>query len=57
MRVLIATAGARGDAAPLTGLATAIRSAGHSVVITWNEEYESLVVGCGLEFRPPPIPH
>jgi sterol 3beta-glucosyltransferase len=57
MRVLIATAGARGDVAPLTGLATAIRAAGHSVAITSNDECESLVVGCGLEFRPLPGAH
>ncbi len=57
MRVLIATVGARGDVAPLTGLAAAIRAAGHSVTITSNDEYESLVVGCGLEFRPLPGTH
>jgi sterol 3beta-glucosyltransferase len=57
MRVLIATAGGRGDVAPLTGLATAIRAAGHSVTITSNDQYESLVVGCGLEFRPLPGTH
>ena len=43
MRVLIATAGARGDVAPLTGLATAIRAAGHGVTIASNDEYEGLV--------------
>ncbi len=57
MRVLIATAGARGDVAPLTGLATAIRAAGHSVTIASNDEYERLVVGCGLEFRALPGTH
>ena len=57
MRVLIATAGGRGDVAPFTGLATAIRAAGHSVTIASNDEYESLVVGCGLEFRPLPGTH
>jgi sterol 3beta-glucosyltransferase len=57
MRVLIASAGGRGDVAPFTGLGTAIRAAGHSVTITSNDEYESLVVGCGLEFRPLPGTH
>jgi sterol 3beta-glucosyltransferase len=57
MRVLIATAGGRGDVAPLTGLAAAIRAAGHSVTIASNDEFESLVVGCGLEFRPLPGTH
>lgn len=45
MRVLIAAAGGRGDVAPFTGLAAAIRAAGHSVTIASNDEYESLVVG------------
>jgi sterol 3beta-glucosyltransferase len=54
MRVLIASAGGRGDVAPFTGLAAAIRAAGHTVTITCNDEYESLVVGCGLKFRPLP---
>jgi sterol 3beta-glucosyltransferase len=57
MRVLIASVGGRGDVAPFTGLAAAIRAAGHSVTITSNDEYESLVVGCGLEFRPLPGTH
>jgi sterol 3beta-glucosyltransferase len=57
MRVLIATVGARGDVAPFTGLGAALRAAGHSVTITSNDEYESLVVGCGLEFRPLPGTH
>jgi sterol 3beta-glucosyltransferase len=54
LRVLIATAGGRGDVAPLTGLAAAIRAAGHGVTVTSGDEYENLVVGCGLEFRPLP---
>ena len=57
MRVLIASAGGRGDVAPFTGLGTAICAAGHSVTITSNDEYENLVVGCGLEFRPLPGTH
>jgi sterol 3beta-glucosyltransferase len=57
MRVLIATAGERGDVAPITGLGAAIRAAGHGVTIASNDEYESLVVGCGLEFRPLPGTH
>jgi sterol 3beta-glucosyltransferase len=57
MRVLIAAAGGRGDVAPFTGLGTAIQAAGHSVTITSNDQYESLVEGCGLEFRPLPGTH
>ncbi len=51
MRVLIAAFGGRGDVAPFTGLAAAISAAGHSVTIVSSDEYENLVVGCGLEFR------
>jgi sterol 3beta-glucosyltransferase len=40
--------------APFTGLGTAMRAAGHSVTVTSNDEFEGLVVGCGLEFRPLP---
>lgn len=54
MRVLITAAGGRGDVAPFTGLGTAMLAAGHSVTITSHEEFENLVVGCGLEFRPLP---
>jgi len=43
--------------APFTGLAAAVRAAGHSVTIASNDEYQSLVVGCGLEFRPLPGTH
>jgi sterol 3beta-glucosyltransferase len=57
MRVLIATAGGRGDVAPITGLAAGIGAAGHSVTVTCNDEFESLVVGCGLDFRPLPGIH
>jgi sterol 3beta-glucosyltransferase len=57
MRVLIAAIGGRGDVAPFTGLGAAIRAAGHTVTITSNDEYENLVVGCGLQFRPLPGTH
>jgi sterol 3beta-glucosyltransferase len=54
MRVLIATVGGRGDVAPFTGLGMALRDAGHSVTVASNDEYESLVAGCGLGFCPLP---
>ncbi len=57
MRVLIAAVGGRGDVAPFTGLGAAMCAAGHSVTITSSDEYESLVVGCGLDFRPLPGTH
>ena len=51
MRVLIVAVGSRGDVAPCAGLGTALRGAGHSVVIAGYEQYTGLVTGCGLEFR------
>ncbi|MGH3170668.1 MAG: glycosyltransferase, partial [Trebonia sp.] len=51
MRILIAGVGSRGDVAPLTGLGTALRSAGHDVEIAAYGMFEELVTGCGLGFR------
>ena len=51
MRVLIVAVGSRGDVAPCAGLGTALRGAGHSVVIAGYEQHTGLVTGCGLEFR------
>jgi sterol 3beta-glucosyltransferase len=51
MRVLIVAVGSRGDVAPCAGLGTALRDAGHSVVIAGYEEHSGLVLGCGLEFQ------
>lgn len=43
--------GSRGDVAPLTGLGTALRGAGHDVSIAAYGMFEGLVTGCGLGFR------
>jgi sterol 3beta-glucosyltransferase len=51
MRVLIVAVGSRGDVAPCAGLGTALRAAGHSVVLAGYEQYTSLVTGAGLEFQ------
>ncbi|MGH3409714.1 MAG: glycosyltransferase, partial [Streptosporangiaceae bacterium] len=51
MRLLIVAVGSRGDVAPCAGLGTALREAGHSVVIAGYEQHSSLVLGCGLEFQ------
>ena len=51
MRVLIVAVGSRGDVAPCAGLGTALRDAGHSVMIAGDEQHSSLVLGCGLEFQ------
>ncbi|MFF2576494.1 glycosyltransferase [Streptomyces goshikiensis] len=54
MRILIATAGSRGDVAPYTGLGAALRDAGHEVVLAATESFAPLVEEAGLEFRPLP---
>jgi len=54
MRVLIAAVGSRGDVAPITGLGTALRGAGHDVAVATYGIFGELVTGCGLGFRPVP---
>jgi UDP:flavonoid glycosyltransferase YjiC (YdhE family) len=51
VRILIAAVGSRGDVAPLTGLGTALRGAGHNVTVAAFGMFEELVTGCGLGFR------
>ena len=51
MRVLIAAVGSRGDVAPITGLGTALRGAGHDVSVATYATFEGLITGCGLGFR------
>ncbi|GLV85975.1 glycosyl transferase [Streptomyces lavendulae subsp. lavendulae] len=54
MRILIATAGSRGDVAPYTGLGVALSRAGHEVALAATETFEPLATEAGLEFRPLP---
>ncbi|MGH3402700.1 MAG: glycosyltransferase [Streptosporangiaceae bacterium] len=51
MRILIAAVGSRGDVAPLTGLGTALRGAGHDISLASYGMFEELITGCGLGFR------
>ncbi|MEW2418147.1 glycosyltransferase [Streptomyces sp. NPDC046866] len=51
MRILIATAGSRGDVAPYTGLGAALRRAGHEVALAATEAFAPLAAEAGLEFR------
>ncbi len=51
MRVLIVAPGSRGDVAPLTGLGSALRTAGHDVTVAGYAMFSDLVTGCGLGFR------
>ncbi|MEU6665552.1 glycosyltransferase [Streptomyces sp. NPDC046727] len=51
MRILIATAGSRGDVAPYTGLGAELVRAGHEVTLAATEGFASLAHEAGLGFR------
>src|SRR6185503_10539478 len=51
MRVLIVTAGSRGDVAPFTGLGQRLQQAGHRVALAAHDRFAELVRECGLEYR------
>ncbi|MEV0849992.1 glycosyltransferase [Streptomyces sp. NPDC049954] len=51
MRILIATAGSRGDVAPYTGLGAELRRAGHDVALATTDAFAPLVRDAGLGFR------
>ncbi|MFI6152724.1 glycosyltransferase [Kitasatospora sp. NPDC051170] len=55
MRILIATAGSRGDVAPFTGLGVRLRTAGHQVAVATHATFAESVRSAGLEFRPLPV--
>ncbi|MBV6697235.1 glycosyltransferase [Kitasatospora aureofaciens] len=55
MRILIATAGSRGDVAPYTGLGTRLRAAGHRVAVATHATFADSVRAAGLEFRALPV--
>ena len=50
-RVLIVTAGSRGDVAPYTGLGQRLQQAGHHVALAAHDRFGELVRSCGLEHR------
>lgn len=54
MRILIVTAGSRGDVAPYTGLGQRLQHAGHQVALAAHGLFAELVRECGLEYRPLP---
>ncbi|MDH6139536.1 sterol 3beta-glucosyltransferase [Kitasatospora sp. GP30] len=54
MRILIITAGSRGDVAPYTGLGRRLLDAGHQVAVAAHPSHAALVGGCGLDYRPVP---
>jgi UDP:flavonoid glycosyltransferase YjiC (YdhE family) len=51
MRILIVTAGSRGDVAPFTGLGQRLLQAGHHVALAAHDRFADLVRGAGLEHR------
>ncbi|SCD98020.1 UDP:flavonoid glycosyltransferase YjiC, YdhE family [Streptomyces sp. BpilaLS-43] len=51
MRILIATAGSRGDVAPYTGLGAALRRAGYDVAVATTDTFAPMVRDAGLGFR------
>src|SRR5947208_5340530 len=51
MRVLIVTAGSRGDVAPFTGLGLRLQQAGHQVALAAHGGFADLVRECGLDYR------
>ncbi|MGW6850930.1 glycosyltransferase [Streptomyces virginiae] len=57
MRILIATAGSRGDVAPYTGLGAALRQAGHEVALAATEGFAPAAESAGLDFAPMPADH
>ncbi|MEE1821260.1 glycosyltransferase [Streptomyces sp. BE20] len=54
MRILIITAGSRGDVAPFTGLGRRLLDVGHQVAVAAHPSFAALVAGCGLDYRPVP---
>ncbi|MEU2427817.1 glycosyltransferase [Streptomyces sp. NPDC007851] len=53
-RILIITAGSRGDVAPFTGLGRRLLDVGHQVTVAAHPSLAALVGGCGLGYRPVP---
>ncbi|MGN5379478.1 glycosyltransferase [Streptomyces lasalocidi] len=51
MRVLVVTAGSRGDVAPFTGLGQRLLAAGHEVAVAAHAPFAALVEACGLACR------
>ncbi|WP_078289973.1 glycosyltransferase [Mycobacterium sp. D16R24] len=55
-RIVIAAIGSHGDVAPLTGIGTRLRQAGHHVTLAAYERFNSLISNAGLDFRGIPEP-
>lgn len=55
VRIVMMTAGSRGDVAPYTGLGAGLVRAGHEVTLATHAVFEPLVDGSGVRFRPLPV--
>ncbi|MFC7921059.1 glycosyltransferase [Streptomyces cinereoruber] len=55
VRIVMMTAGSRGDVAPYTGLGAGLVRAGHEVTLAAHAMFEPLVAGSGVRFRPLPV--
>ncbi|WP_028964602.1 glycosyltransferase [Streptomyces thermolilacinus] len=55
MRVVMMTAGSRGDVAPYTGLAAGLVRGGHEVTLAAHAVFEPLVAGSGVRFHGLPV--
>nr|WP_318206481.1 glycosyltransferase [Streptomyces sp. SJL17-1] len=55
MRIVMMTAGSRGDVAPYTGLGAGLVRAGHEVTLAAHAVFEPLVAGSGVRFHPLPV--
>src|SRR4051794_20855854 len=51
MRILILTAGSRGDVAPFTGLGQRLQQVGHEVALAAHARFAELVRESGLDYR------
>jgi sterol 3beta-glucosyltransferase len=50
MEVAIIASGSRGDVQPYAALGKGLKAAGHAVHLWTSQEYQSLVLECGLDF-------
>ncbi|GHA87845.1 glycosyl transferase [Streptomyces termitum] len=55
VRIVMMTAGSRGDVAPYTGLGAGLVRAGHEVTLATHGVFEPLVAGSGVRFHPLPV--
>nr|WP_261994077.1 glycosyltransferase [Streptomyces sp. t39] len=55
MRIVVMTAGSRGDVAPYAGLGAGLVRAGHEVTLAAHAVFEPLAAGSGVRFHPLPV--